>query len=273
MLGSGGTIAWSPANVPSCATTRACIARRWRGVRPAVRTRLTVSVGRGGSSRPGSEADAARHAPAFHATRARRRSSRPPRARSSCTQASVAEYRRRTLAQDDLRACCPTGRGRPQSLHEAGTSRPAPRPERASAPPQPRRPHQRDSAPEDSSRWVRRGLARDEPLGVTRPLGYTFNPRHQDRCRLLHSSRSRSLDVRSCSSSQAGVSGDRAETLARRGRRALWRSRGPPPMPVACVSIRRPPAERTNCGAPLERPAGQSNADRLSAFTRRSPGA
>jgi hypothetical protein len=75
------------------------------------------------------------------------------------------------------------------------------------------------------------------------------------------------------SSSQAGVSGDRAETLARRGRRALWRSRGPPPMPVACVSIRRPPAERTNCGAPLERPAGQSKADRLSAFTRRSPAA
>ena len=74
-------------------------------------------------------------------------------------------------------------------------------------------------------------------------------------------------------SSQAGVSGDRAETLARRGRRALWRSRGPPPMPVACVSIRRPPAERTNCGAPLERPAGQSKADRLSAFTRRSPAA
>ena len=67
--------------------------------------------------------------------------------------------------------------------------------------------------------------------------------------------------------------GDRAETLARRGRRALWRSRGPPPMPVACVSIRRPPAERTNCGAPLERPAGQSKADRLSAFTRRSPAA
>ena len=56
---------------------------------------------------------------------------------------------------------------------------------------------------------------------------------------------------RARSSSQAGVSGDRAETLARRGRRALWRSRGPPPMPVACVSIRRPPAERTNCGAPL----------------------
>ncbi len=44
------------------------------------------------------------------------------------------------------------------------------------------------------------------------------------------------------SSSQAGVSGDRAETLARRGRRALWRSRGAPSMPVACVSIRWPPA-------------------------------
>jgi hypothetical protein len=45
-----------------------------------------------------------------------------------------------------------------------------------------------------------------------------------------------------------------------RARTALWRSRGPPPMPVACVSIRRPPAERTHCGAPLERPAGQSEA-------------
>jgi hypothetical protein len=78
---------------------------------------------------------------------------------------------------------------------------------------------------------------------------------------------------RSRCSSQARVSGDRAETLARRGRRALWRSRGPPPMPVVCVSIRRPPAERTNCGASLERPAGQSKADRLSAFTRRSPAA
>jgi hypothetical protein len=74
-------------------------------------------------------------------------------------------------------------------------------------------------------------------------------------------------------SSQAGVSGDRAETLARRGRRALWRSRGPSPMPVGCVSSRRPPAERTNCGAPLKRPADQSKADRLSAFTRRSPAA
>jgi hypothetical protein len=52
-------------------------------------------------------------------------------------------------------------------------------------------------------------------------------------------------------SSQAGVSDDRAEPLARRRRRALWRSRGLAPAPVACVSIRRPPAERTNGGAPL----------------------
>jgi hypothetical protein len=59
----------------------------------------------------------------------------------------------------------------------------------------------------------------------------------------------------------------------RRERRALWRRRGPARVPVVCVSIRRPLAERANCGAPLERRAGQSKADRLSAFTRGSPAA
>jgi hypothetical protein len=103
MLGSGGTIAWSPADVPSCATTRASVARRWHGVRPAVRSRLTVSVGErrlieariGGRCRP--------HTLLLSCN------SRSPTVVSrtlgalllSCTQASVAEYRRQTLAPDD----------------------------------------------------------------------------------------------------------------------------------------------------------------------------
>ena len=123
------------------------------------------------------------------------------------------------------------------------------------------------SAPPET---LKRRSRPDNPTGLARKLAQPW-------CDYARSSRGSRREVDGSAddrvSSQAGVSGDRAETLARRERRALWRSRGPPPMPVACVSIRRPPAERTNCGAPLERPAGQSKADRLSAFTRRSPAA